>query len=37
MPSTVYFMDLCASLKETNFQKFGKLLKVIDVKIIVGR
>ncbi|MGQ9689493.1 MAG: DUF362 domain-containing protein [Desulfobaccales bacterium] len=37
MPSTVYFMDLRASLKETNFQKFGKLLKVLDVKGIVQR
>jgi uncharacterized protein len=37
MPSTVYFMDLRASLKETNFQKFGKLLKAIDVKSIVRR
>jgi|UniRef100_A0A7C5ENB4 uncharacterized Fe-S center protein len=37
MPSTVYFMDLRASLKETNFQKFGKLLKALDLKSIVRR
>ncbi len=37
MPSPVYFMDLRASLKETNFQKFQKLLKAIDVKSIVRR
>ncbi len=37
MPSTVYFMDLRASLKETNFQKFGKLLKALEVKSIVQR
>ncbi|MBM4285443.1 MAG: DUF362 domain-containing protein [Deltaproteobacteria bacterium] len=37
MPSTVYFMDLRASLKETNFQKFGKLLQALDVKSIVQR
>lgn len=37
MPSTVYFMDLRASLKETNFQKFGKLLKALDVKRIIQR
>ena len=37
MASTVYFMDLRASLKETNFQKFGKLLKALDVKSIIQR
>jgi uncharacterized Fe-S center protein len=37
MPSKVYFMDLRASLKETNFQKFGKLLKALEVKSIVQR
>lgn len=37
MPSTVYFMDLRASLKETNFQKFQKLLKCFDLKQIVRR
>jgi uncharacterized Fe-S center protein len=37
MPSQVYFMDLRASLKETNFQKFGKLLKAVDVKSIIHR
>jgi uncharacterized Fe-S center protein len=30
-------MDLRASLKETNFQKFGKLLKALDVKSIIQR
>jgi uncharacterized Fe-S center protein len=37
MPSKVYFMDLRASLKETNFQKFGKLLKAVNVKSIIKR
>jgi len=35
MPSVVYFMDLRASLKETNFQKFGKLLKALDLKSVI--
>ena len=37
MPSKIYFMDLRASLKETNFQKFGKLLKALEVKSIIQR
>jgi hypothetical protein len=37
MPSKVFFMDLRASLKETNFQKFQKLLKALEVKSIVQR
>jgi uncharacterized Fe-S center protein len=37
MPSQVYFMDLRASAKETNFQKFEKLLKAVEVKNIVQR
>ncbi len=37
MASKVYYMDLKASLKETNFQKFGKLLKALDLKSIVRR
>ena len=37
MASTIYFMDLRASLKETNFQKFGKLLKALEVKSIIQR
>jgi uncharacterized Fe-S center protein len=37
MPSTVYFMDLRASLQEPNFKKFGKLLKAIQFKSIIHR
>ncbi len=37
MPSQVFFMDLRASLKETNFQKFSRLLKAPDVKSIIHR
>jgi uncharacterized protein len=37
MASTIYFMDLRASLKETNFQKFGRLLKALEVKNIIRR
>jgi len=37
MPSQVFFMDLRASAKETNFQKFQKLLKAVDVKSIIQR
>jgi uncharacterized Fe-S center protein len=37
MASKVYFMDLRASMKETNFQKFGKLLKALDVESIIQR
>ena len=37
MPSQVFFMDLRASAKETNFQKFDRLLKALDVKSIVQR
>ncbi len=37
MPSQVFFMDLRASAKETNFQKFEKLLQAVEVKSIVQR
>jgi len=37
MPSQVFFMDLRASAKEPNFQKFQKLLKTVDLKGIVQR
>ena len=32
MPSQVFFMDLRASAKETNFKKFQKLLEAVDLK-----
>ena len=37
MPSTVYFMDLRASLKETNFKRFDKLLKAVNIKSVIHR
>ncbi len=37
MPSQVFFMDLRASAKETNFKKFQKLLEAVDLKSIVQR
>ena len=37
MPSQVFFMDLRASAKETNFKKFQKLLEAVDLKGIVKR
>jgi uncharacterized Fe-S center protein len=37
MPSQVFFMDLRTTPKETNFQKFQKLLKELDVKSMVQR
>jgi uncharacterized Fe-S center protein len=37
MPSQVYFMDLRASAKETNFKKFQRLLEAVDLKGIVQR
>ncbi len=37
MPSTVYCMDLRASIKETNFKRFGKLLKAVNLKGVIHR
>ncbi len=37
MASQVFFMDLRASVKETNFKKFQKLLTAVDLKSIVHR
>ncbi|OGP72096.1 MAG: 4Fe-4S ferredoxin [Deltaproteobacteria bacterium RBG_13_58_19] len=37
MPSQVFFMDLRASAKETNFQKFQKLLDAVQVKSVIHR
>ncbi|MFH1596367.1 MAG: DUF362 domain-containing protein [Pseudomonadota bacterium] len=37
MPSQVFFMDLRASAKETNFKKFQKLLEAVDLKGILKR
>jgi uncharacterized Fe-S center protein len=37
MPSQVFFMDLHASVKETNFKKFQKLLEAADLKAAVKR
>jgi len=37
MPSQVFFMDLRASVKEPNFQKFQRLLEALSVKDIIRR
>ncbi len=37
MPSQVFFMDLRASAKETNFKRFDKLLKAVGLKQVVHR
>jgi hypothetical protein len=37
MPSQVFFMDLRASAKETNFKKFQKLLDALGIKSIIKR
>lgn len=37
MPSQVYFMDLRASVKEPNVNKFQQLLAAVDLKSIVHR
>jgi uncharacterized Fe-S center protein len=37
MPSKVFFMDLRTSLKDTNFQKFQKLMQAVGLKDIVQR
>ena len=37
MPSQVFFMDLRASAKETNFKKFQRLLEAVDLKGMVQR
>lgn len=37
MASQVFFIDLRTSVKETNFQKFYKLLQAVDLKSIIHR